>query len=106
MAQSRALLLIADIGGYTTYMRFHRLSLAHAQVNIERLLEAVIDAAPALELVEIEGDAAFFSNAEPADDPTAARAAMQAAATMHRAVPQEVQEMGGLHMCFRDGCLQ
>jgi len=49
MAESRALLLIADIGGYTKYMTLHRLGLAHAQANIVRLLEAVIDAAPGLE---------------------------------------------------------
>ena len=29
----RSLLLIADIGGYTEYMRTHRMSLAHAEVN-------------------------------------------------------------------------
>ena len=44
MASERALLLIADIGGYTEYMRAHRMSLAHAEVNTARLLEAVIDA--------------------------------------------------------------
>jgi hypothetical protein len=27
----RTLLLIADIGGYTEYMRSHRMSLAHAR---------------------------------------------------------------------------
>jgi hypothetical protein len=30
---ARALLVIADIGGYTRFMRLHRLSLAHAQEN-------------------------------------------------------------------------
>ena len=33
MSSVRALLLIADIGGYTEYMSTHRMSLAHAQVN-------------------------------------------------------------------------
>jgi len=33
MGSERALLLIADIGGYTDYMRAHRMSLAHAEVN-------------------------------------------------------------------------
>ena len=48
MATERSLLLIADIGGYTEYMRTHRMSLAHAEVNTARLLEKVIDAAPEL----------------------------------------------------------
>ena len=61
MATGRSLLLIADIGGYTEYMRFHRMSLAHAEVNTARLLEKVIDAVPEFDLIEIEGDAAFLS---------------------------------------------
>ena len=39
MESERALLLIADIGGYTEYMRTHRMSLAHAEVNTSRLLK-------------------------------------------------------------------
>jgi hypothetical protein len=38
MASGQSLLLIADIGGYTDYMRTHRMSLAHAEVNTARLL--------------------------------------------------------------------
>jgi hypothetical protein len=60
MGSERALRLIADIAGYTPYMRTHRMSLAHAEVNTDRMLEAVIDAAGDFEL-EIEGDAAFLS---------------------------------------------
>ena len=61
MEPERAVLLIADIGGYTEYMRSHRMSLAHAEVNTARLLEKVIDAARDFDLIEIEGDAAFLS---------------------------------------------
>lgn len=60
MAVQRALLMIADVGGYTRFMAMHRVSLVHAQDIIGRLLEAMIDAAPGLELVKLEGDAAFF----------------------------------------------
>jgi hypothetical protein len=60
MSVGRALLIIADIGGYTPFMRLHRTSLAHAQDVMARLLEAMIDAAPELTLLEIEGDAAFL----------------------------------------------
>ena len=54
MSSGRGLLLIADIGGYTEYMRTHRMSLAHAEVNTARLLEKVIDAAPEFDLIEVE----------------------------------------------------
>ena len=47
---TNALLVIADIGGYTRFMTLHRTSLAHAQENTSRLLDAIIDAAPDLEL--------------------------------------------------------
>jgi hypothetical protein len=59
-------LLIADIAGYTRFMKFHRASLAHAQDIVAQPLEAVIDAAPGLTLAKLEGDAAFFYVAFPA----------------------------------------
>jgi hypothetical protein len=60
MAIRRAVLLIADIGGYTRYMHWNRMHLAHAQLTVAALLEAVIDAAKGLKLAKLEGDAAFF----------------------------------------------
>jgi hypothetical protein len=61
MGIERALLLIADIGGYTRFMKVHRINLAHAQDVVTQLMEAVIDGASApLKLSKLEGDAAFF----------------------------------------------
>jgi D-serine deaminase-like pyridoxal phosphate-dependent protein len=60
-----ALLVIADIGGYTRFMSLHRTSLAHAQENTLLLLDAIIDAAPDLELSGLEGDAAFLYATDP-----------------------------------------
>jgi hypothetical protein len=60
MAIRRAVLLIADIGGYTRYMRWNRMHLAHAQRTVAELLEAIIDAGKGLKLAKLEGDAAFF----------------------------------------------
>jgi hypothetical protein len=90
MAAQRTLLLIADISGYTRYLRTHRMSLAHAEVNLTRLLEAVIDAAPGFDLIEIEGDAAFLARrADPHDDGATADAMARAVAAMHRAFHRE-----------------
>ena len=36
MSEGRAVLVIADIGGYTPFMRLHRTSLAHAQDVVGR----------------------------------------------------------------------
>ena len=106
MGSERALLLIADIGGYTEYMRTHRMSLAHAEVNTARLLEAVIDAAGDFELIEIEGDAAFLARRADALDADATAAAMnRVVAGMHRAFHRERQYVAS-NLCPCDACEQ
>jgi hypothetical protein len=60
MTIRRAVLLIADIGGYTDYMQWNRAHLAHAQLTVAQLLESVIDAGKGFKLAKLEGDAAFF----------------------------------------------
>ena len=106
MASERALLLIADIGGYTEYMRTHRMSLAHAEVNTTRLLEAIIDAAGDFDLIEIEGDAAFLSlRADALDDAATAAAMTRAVAAMHVAFHRERQYVASV-LCPCDACEQ
>jgi hypothetical protein len=106
MASGRALLLIADIGGYTEYMSSHRMSLAHAEVNTARLLEKVIDAAPGFDLIEIEGDAAFLSRrADTLDRDATVAVTTQAAVSMHRAFHLERQYVA-TNLCPCDGCAQ
>jgi hypothetical protein len=106
MASERSLLLIADIGGYTDYMRTHRMSLAHAEVNTARLLEKVIDAAHGFELIEVEGDAAFLRRqAEPSDGDATVELTLQAAMSMHRAFHLERQYVAA-NLCPCDGCTQ
>jgi hypothetical protein len=104
MASERSLLLIADIGGYTTYMGSHRLTLAHAEVNTARLLEKVIDAVPDFDLIEIEGDAAFLARRADASgaDESVART-LQAAMAMHRAFHVERQYVS-TNLCPCKGC--
>jgi hypothetical protein len=106
MASGNSLLLIADIGGYTEYMRFHRMSLAHAEVNTGRLLEKVIDAVPDFDLIEIEGDAAFLSRRpETLDGDAAVALTFQAATAMHRAFHLERQYVV-TNLCPCNGCTQ
>jgi len=102
----RALLLIADIGGYTDFMRFHRTILGHAEAITTRLLEKMVDAARDFELIEIEGDAAFLSREADALDRGATVAAItQAAVAMHRAFHVE-RRLVELNMCPCDSCSQ
>ncbi|MDF2573858.1 MAG: hypothetical protein K0S05_770 [Agromyces sp.] len=109
MESGRAVLLIADIGGYTEYMSSHRMSLAHAEVNTARMLEKMIDAAPGFDLIEIEGDAAFLSrqaDTRDADSPgpdAIVRDLLRVAVAMHRAFHLERQHVA-MNLCPCAGC--
>jgi Protein of unknown function (DUF2652) len=103
MESGRAVLLIADIGGYTEYMSSHRMSLAHAEVNTARMLEKMIDAAPGFDLIEIEGDAAFLSRQVDGDTGTTMAEILQAATAMHRAFHLERQYVTA-NLCPCTGC--
>jgi class 3 adenylate cyclase len=107
MSVDAALLMIADIGGYTRFMRLHRTSLAHAQDIVARLLEAVIDAATGLSLVEVEGDAAFlYAPRRPGQEEPIAEAVARRAIAMHRAFHACQQAIVGANGCPCDGCRQ
>ncbi|HET9420144.1 MAG TPA: DUF2652 domain-containing protein [Nocardioides sp.] len=107
MATQRSLLLLADIGGYTDYMRTHRMSLAHAEVNTSRLLERVVDAAPDFELIEIEGDAAFLSRSVDStlSDEAAVATTFEVASAMHRAFHVERRYVAK-NLCPCKGCTE
>jgi len=99
----RALLLLADIAGYTEFMRLHRLNLAHSQEITRRLLESMLDAAPALRLVEVEGDALFLSaphgeSGQPDWLPSAL--------AMYHAFHAQQQWMVAHNLCVCDACRQ
>lgn len=106
METRRALLLIADIGGYTEYMQVHRTILGHAEAATTRLLKRVVDAARDFDLIEIEGDAVFLSRGADALDGGATVAAItEAAVAMHRAFHAE-RRLVELNICPCDSCTQ
>jgi hypothetical protein len=106
MATRRALLLIADIGGYTEYMQFHRSILGHAEAATRRMLDKVVDAARDFDLIEIEGDAAFLSREiDGLDGPATLATVTQAAVAMHRAF-HEQRRLIELNMCPCGSCTQ
>jgi Protein of unknown function (DUF2652) len=106
METRRALLLIADIGGYTEYMQSHRTILGHAEAATRRLLEKVVDAAPDFDLIEIEGDAAFLSREADALDGGALLGSITGTvAAMHRAFHVE-RRLVELNLCPCESCAQ
>ena len=97
----RSLLMIADIGGYTKFMKLHRMSLAHSQDITGRLLKAVAKSSP-MRIVELEGDAAFFCT--PLGQVEADAVALSLA--MHQAFHSQLERMVALNMCSCDACMQ
>src|SRR5690349_9778245 len=103
----RAFLLIADIGGYTRFMKVHRINLSHAQYVVAQLLEAVIDAAePRFKLAKLEGDAAFFyALVGKGADPDLASLG-ERVAEIRRAFVTRRRELEIDRLCSCDGCVQ
>jgi hypothetical protein len=98
---AKALLLVADIGGYTRFMKVHRINLAHAQDIVARLLEAVIDASK-LKLAKLEGDAAFFYVAAGGQQPDVVDDVRRIRAAFARKKHQMMIE----RLCSCEGCTQ
>lgn len=107
---ARAFLLIADIGGYTRFMKVHRINLAHAQYVVAQLLEALIDAAGgSLKLAKLEGDAAFFYAKLPdstSNDAAALERLGRAIADIRRGFLARRDQMATDRVCTCDGCVQ
>jgi hypothetical protein len=105
VAVERAVFLIADIGGYTRFMKVHRINLSHAQIVVAQLLEAVIDAAaPRFKLAKLEGDAAFFYALAKGEPDVSSLGADVAA--IQRAFVQRRRELEIDRLCTCDGCVQ
>jgi hypothetical protein len=100
---TQARLVIADIGGYTRFMKVHRINLAHAQHIVARLLEAVIDGAGRkLKLAKLEGDAAFFY----AEMPVKPEDQKRALVNIRNAFLRRRDELAINRLCTCDGCTQ
>ncbi len=107
MADNRnTILLIADISGYTRFMKQHTISVSHAKQIIVRLLKALIQAAkPPLKIAELEGDAVFFyALADKRDiDTIAQQVAVQVVALL-TAFKNELAAIDSLTTCPCDAC--
>ncbi|HEY2818401.1 MAG TPA: DUF2652 domain-containing protein [Casimicrobiaceae bacterium] len=106
MSVQPTLLMIADIAGYTKFMKFHYMSLVHAQETIAKLLEAIIDAVPALRLAKLEGDAAFFYLPTGADGRFDSSLVAAQATAIYRAFHARAADLRTNTLCPCDGCLQ
>ncbi|HEY3177920.1 MAG TPA: DUF2652 domain-containing protein [Casimicrobiaceae bacterium] len=106
MSVQPTLLMIADIAGYTRFMKFHYMSLVHAQEIVAKLLEAIIDAAPALRLAKLEGDAAFFYLPSASDGSFDPEIVARHAAAIYQAFHARAADLRANTLCPCDGCMQ
>lgn len=100
----KAVLVIADIGGYTKFMQLTRMNLAHAQAVVADLLEAVIDAAEPLRLSKLEGDAALFWS--PVKDESELGAISEAVVRIRGAFLARRQQLTADSVCNCESCGQ
>ena len=88
-------------------MKMHRMSLAHAQDIVGRLLEAVLEAAGGrLTLSKLEGDAAFFYLAAPPGSEPDLSAVFDDVANIYRGFHAQIADMRAANLCWCDGCTQ
>ena len=107
MAVQPTFLLIADIGGYTRFMKLHRMSLAHAQDIVGRLLESLIESAgKRLVLAKLEGDAAFFYLASSPGSRPDLTSLSDEVADIYRGFHARIEDMRSKNLCWCDGCTQ
>ncbi len=103
---SPALLLIADISGFTRFMRLHALTTSHARQIIVRLLKALVAASgPPLKVAELEGDAVFFYALTTEDDlPQAADAVKEQIMRFFQVFKQEIGALKQVTACVCEAC--
>jgi class 3 adenylate cyclase len=104
---SRAVLLVADISGFTQFLRLHAISSVHAREIIVRLLNVLVRASRApLRVAELEGDAVFFYALAERDDLAAVSARVKdQIPRLFRAFRREIEAMRHVPLCVCDACM-
>ena len=95
MRLTHAVLVLADISGYTSFITNREVSLLHAEQIITDLLEAMIDRTEhPLTLNKLEGDAAFFWAESGADRGAAMRDALAQVRALFEAFDARLARLG------------
>ncbi len=99
-------LVIADIGGYTRFIRLHKTTLLHAEEIVSQLLESIIARASfPLTLNKLEGDAALLYAEMGEKETAAARDIAQQVTAFFSAFHGKARELSGSRAnCPCDAC--
>lgn len=99
-----AFIVLADISGYTAFMKGSRFAADHAQYLVLNLLESVVIAAePALRFLKVEGDAVFFVR-ECGEPCRTGQALSKALADMAAAFQVEKRALRTMNSCPCSAC--
>lgn len=106
VATTNAILLVADISGWTKFVRRPVVSASHARQVVVRLLRAIIAAAgPPLTVAELEGDAVFlYALCEPGEGKQVAQKVKAQIPRMFRAFSAEMKLLSTRPRCSCDAC--
>lgn len=105
MEIKRAAFVVADISGYTQFVKHHDVALIHAEQIISDLLETVIDSAEfPLTISKLEGDAVFFYALAGDDDQAVAKDVLKQVVLFFDAFNEKVQELDATRDCPCDAC--
>ncbi len=100
-----AVVVLADIGGYTRFIKSHGMALMHAERIITELLESVIDQAMyPLTLNKLEGDAALFYALADSKPDAVCRSALQQANGFFRAFAVKQRTLDAHNLCQCSAC--
>ncbi len=101
-------LLIADISGYTSFLRANAETIVHSQTVITRLLESILDEwTPPIEVSKLEGDAvlAYCLKPVPESVPGEGRRALgERVAAVRERFRRTVAELSRSRYCDCDAC--
>ncbi len=104
--KTNAILLVADISGWTKFVRRHAVSATHARQIVVHLLRAIIAATePPLTVAELEGDAVFlYALSEPGDIGHVAQKVKAQIPRLFRAFEAEMRLLSTRPRCSCEAC--
>jgi class 3 adenylate cyclase len=107
MQMQNAVIVLADVSGYTRFMKLHGLALVHAESIITELLDSIIDHTEhPLTLNKLEGDAALFYALADANPQAVAESALHQVNGFFQAFSTRKKEIGVDVLCNCGACTE
>jgi len=107
MQMQQAVIVLADISGYTRFIKLHGMALVHAESIITELLDSIIEhTGHPLTLNKLEGDAALFYALADADPQAVAESVLQHVNGFFQAFSMRKKEIGVDALCNCGACTE